>query len=375
MKNLKVFISLLLVLSLFISVVACSQPAPTPAPTPAPAPAPTPSPAPAVEPIVLSLAPMSLAPPPAKSLTEYFANMVKLIETRTNGRVKIEVYWAQTLAPQNQVVSATSTGVADIGAVIPEQEAGKLPLSRVGGLPGFGSDFWAQSMAFWELMNQEPLLSEFTQYNLLPFSLDFLSDFHMISVAPINSVAEMKGKKISTSGLASETVAALGGVPIAMTPVEQYESLQKGMIDASVAPYGAFESFKFYEVAKYIEQFPFGGKVQPVLINMNSWNKISPDDQKTIKSLIPEFIQFNIDAFYAKDQPLFPLTQQIVNDSKIQIISASEADVAAINMVQTGQAEKWAADQDKAGLPGTNILADYRALIEKYSKISTFPYK
>jgi TRAP-type C4-dicarboxylate transport system substrate-binding protein len=115
--------------------------------------------------------------------------------------------------------------------------------------------------------------------------------------------------------------------------------------------------------------------VQAVLINKDSWNKISPSDQKIIKSLVPDFIQCNIDAFFAKDQPLFPLTPQLVQDNKVQFIKASDADIAAIQKVQAGQADKWAADQEKAGLPGNKVLADYRALVAKYAKISTFAFK
>jgi TRAP-type C4-dicarboxylate transport system substrate-binding protein len=143
----------------------------------------------------------------------------------------------------------------------------------VGQLPGFGTDYWAQMMAFWDLMNQEPLLSEYGKYNLLPFSLNIVPDYHLISVKPINTVADLKGKKISAAGLMAQTLQSLGAVPVAMTPGEQYEGLQKGTIDANVGPYSAMKDFKFYEVAKYIEDFPLGGRLQPVLINKNSWNK------------------------------------------------------------------------------------------------------
>lgn len=372
MKRWFVFVSLLVVLSLIIGVASCSQPAPKPSTTPAPAPATTPAP---VAPIVLKMAPINVPPPPAKGQTINFTEFGKLIETKTNGRVKVEIYWAQALSPVNQIINAASTGIADIGAIAAAQEPGKVPLDMVAQLPGFGTDYWAQSMAFWDLMNQEALLSQYAKYNLLPLSLDFIPDYYLISVAPIKSVAELKGKKIQATGFVANTLADLGAVPIAMTPAEQYEGMQKGTIDANTAPFSAINDFKFYEVAKYIETFPFGGRVQAVLINKNSWNKISPADQKTINSLVPDFIQINTEAFFAKDQPLFPLTPQMVQDNKLTIIKASEADIAAIQKVQAGQADKWAAEQDKAGLPASKVLADYRTLVAKYSKVSTFAFK
>jgi TRAP-type C4-dicarboxylate transport system substrate-binding protein len=402
MKKFLTLVSLLGVLLLVLSIIGCSQPASTPAatvaapatkapaptsaapssaaPAPAattpsaPAPATTaakPSPSAAANVIVLSLAPINCGPPPAQGLTLVLSQWVDLIKTKSGGRVKIDPYWGQTLSPVNQIVNATSTGVADIGAVAQAQEPGKLPLSMVCQLPGFGTDYRAQCLAFWDLMNQEPLLSEYAKYNLLPIGVNFVPDYYLISTKPINTAADLKGKKIAAAGFIAQTLSSLGAVPVAMSPGEQYEGMQKGTIDGDAAPYSAISDFKFYEVAKYIENFPFGGRVQPILINKNSWNKLPPDIQNIFKGAIPDIIQFNIDATLGKGQPLYPLTAQVIQDNKIQLIQVSDADVAAVAKVQAGQADAWAAEQDKAGLPGKKLLDDYRAAVNKYMKTST----
>lgn len=360
MKKWFIVLSLLLVVSLIIGIVSCNKSTSTPSST---------------QPVTLSMAPINVPPPPAKGLTDFFTKWGNLVETKTNGRVIINIYFGQTLAPVNQIVNAASTGVADIGAVAAAQEPGKLPLDMVAQLPGFGTDYWAQSMAFWDLMNQDPLKSQYASFNLLPLSLDFIADYYLISKTPINSVADLKGKKFQATGFVADTLAGLGAVPIAMSPPEQYEGLQKGTIDGDSAPYSAINDFKFYEVAKYIVQYPFGGRLQAVLVNKNSWNKISPQDQKIILSLLSDSIQNNVDAFFAKDQPLYPITPQMIQDNGLHIIKASAADIEAIKKVQAGQGDKWAADTDKKGLAGSKILADYRALVDKYAKKSNFAFK
>jgi TRAP-type C4-dicarboxylate transport system substrate-binding protein len=115
--------------------------------------------------------------------------------------------------------------------------------------------------------------------------------------------------------------------------------------------------------------------LQPILINKNSWNKLPADIQTIFKNIIPDMIQLGIDSYWVKGQPLFPLSDQIVKDAGLQIIQPSAEDIAAIQKVQANQAAAWAATTDKAGMPGSKLLADYRALLDKYAKISTNPFK
>jgi TRAP-type C4-dicarboxylate transport system substrate-binding protein len=323
---------------------------------------------------VLRLAPANIGAPPAKSLTEHFTRFAELIEEKTEGRVVVEVYWAQTLAPYDQIVNAVSTGLADIGLVIANLEEGKLPLDLVSYIPGFGIDYWAQCMAFWDLMNQEPLLSQYHKLNMRPFSMIFVTDYYLIANKPLNTVADLQGKIIGGGGFIGDTLVKLGATPVSMDPFEQYEGLQKGTIDGNTAPWGAIHDFKWYEVAKHITLWPFGGRVMGVLINEDSWNKISPEDQETIVSLQPDFIQFNVEAFFT-DEPYFPLTKEVLDEAGVTIVDPSDEEKEALYAIQATQADEWAAKKEAEGLPGYQVLEDYRELIAKYEKISTFPYK
>jgi TRAP-type C4-dicarboxylate transport system substrate-binding protein len=230
-------------------------------------------------------------------------------------------------------------------------------------------------MAKWDLMNQELLLSEYGKFGLLPLAPLFVTDFYLIANKPIRTIADLKGKKISASGVQAQTITALGAIPVAMGPPEQYEGMQKGTIDGNLGGFAPISDFKFYEVAKYITLFPFGGKMHFMLINKNCWNKLPTDIQATLKAIIPDTVQIDIDCYFRQGQPLFPMSEQIVKDNKIEIIKPSAEDIAALKQVQAGQADAWAAEIDKSGLPGSKILADYRALIAKYEKISTFAFK
>jgi TRAP-type transport system periplasmic protein len=412
-KRFSVILSLLVALALIMSIVSCSQtPAPAittsappatttaappttsaPAPTTSKPPVTTTAPATTSAPTTTAattaaakypfrMAPIGVPPPlpegsnpPPSGASLFFANYAKLLGTKSNGQVKVEVFFAQSLVPTNQIVTATSTGVADIGAASQDDEGGKLPLSVVSSQPGYSTDWWALSMAYWDLMNQEPLISEYAKYNLLPLGVLFDKDYSLIANKPIRTIADLKGKKIACGGMQAQILQSQGAVPVALGPPEQYEGMQKGTIDGIAAGLSPISDFKFYEAGKYFTTFSLGGKVHPILINKNSWNKLPADIQATFKAMIPDVIQVNVDSAYRKGQPLFPMSEELIKANNITVITPSAEDAAALKKVQGGMADAWAAATDKAGMPGSKILADYRALIAKYEKVSTFAFK
>jgi TRAP-type C4-dicarboxylate transport system substrate-binding protein len=329
------------------------------------APAPAPEPVKEMEPIILSVAPANIPPPPGLSLTTVVAEMANLVEERTNGRVKWDIYWGQTLAPVTEQVSALNSGIADIAIPNPDKEPGKIPLSVVGHLPGIGSDMQSRAKAYWDLCNQEPEISELAQYKIRPLATILTPEQSIISRVPIRSLADLKGKKISTSGIIAETLAELGAVPLAMAPPEQYESMQRGTIDGIAVPLGAVGSFKFYEVGKYFTRYELGNRLYPMGINQDVWNRLPADIQKILVDLVPDFDEV---AYQYSIVDSERVDMELMQENKVEIIEPSAEDKAAIKEVQSGQADKWAADQEKAGLPGEKILSDFRKLVEKYEK-------
>jgi hypothetical protein len=81
---------------------------------------------------------------PAPELNVYSrANslLVREVEKRSGGRLKIEYYWSGSLLPAKETVSGLKTGVADLGFVHSGYEPGKLPLSTVASLPAISHDY------------------------------------------------------------------------------------------------------------------------------------------------------------------------------------------------------------------------------------------
>jgi len=304
-------------------------------------------------------------------LTLTATEFARIIEARTNGKVKFEIYFSETLAKGTELVSAVQNNIANMAFLRTFAEPGKLPLATISELPGISNDLWALLSAYTDLMNQEPLASELAKYNMKPISTVMIMEQQLISRVPIRSMADLKGKKVGASGIAADVVKGLGAVPVAVSPPEQYEALSRGTIDAICAPQDAIQSFKFYEAGKYfISNVSIAPRTHPVVMNMDTWKSLPPDVQKAFTDAVPDLLKSAYDTIAIQTGGE---AMKAMLAAKVEMINFNAADLALVQKARAEYADKWAADTDAKGLQGKKILSDYRALAAKYEPLS--PYK
>ncbi|AQS47158.1 C4-dicarboxylate ABC transporter substrate-binding protein [Thioclava nitratireducens] len=104
----------------------------------------------------------------------------------------------------------------------------------------------------------------------------------------INSLADLKGKKVRGSGrMTTKLLEALGaeGVNIAFSEVPG--SLQRGVIDCAVTGAGSGYSAGWWEVSDHLMTLPLGGW-DPVVIAMNKdrYDELSPEMRTELKDAV-----------------------------------------------------------------------------------------
>jgi TRAP-type transport system periplasmic protein len=374
-------VALLLMAALILG--SCSSPSPTPTPSAKPpAPATSAAPAPATSaapkpstaagaPIIIRLAPATSPPPPAMGLTLSATELARILETKSNNKVKFEIYFSETLAKGTELVSAVQNNIANMAFLRSFGEPGKIPLATISELPGITSDMWAMLSAYTDLMNQEPLLGELSKYNMKPITSVMIMEQQLICRVPIRSMADLQGKKIAGSGVAADVIKGLGATAVNVAPPEQYEALLRGTVDAICAPQDAIQAFKFYEAGKFfIANVAIAPRVHPVVMNGDTWKSLPPDVQKAFVDAVPELIK---SAYETITIQTGGAAMKAMQDAKVEMINFNDADLAKVQQARADYADKWAADTEAKGLPGKKILADFRALAAKYEPLS--PYK
>lgn len=104
---------------------------------------------------------------------------------------------------------------------------------------------------------------------------------NLVSIKPIRTVADFKGKKIRVAAIEwGDIMVALGAKPTPMPASEVVPALQRGIIDGLFTSACWSYGQKFYTMAKYMSFWKFAPiHIFPVVINKDSWNQLPKDLQ------------------------------------------------------------------------------------------------
>ncbi|MBN1189101.1 MAG: TRAP transporter substrate-binding protein DctP [Dehalococcoidales bacterium] len=217
------------------------------------------------------------------------------VTKRTDGRVKVEMYPASSLVPQSSSVDAVRSGVADMYFLSITSWRKQFPLSSIVGMPGLGFPDDSEEAnvnhvnTFMEYMKKYPKVAEEYKDFVPVFFYVIYSESYLLSKDKKVLVPDdIKGLKVGSNGIRAEFVNKLGAVSVTDVPPTSYEKLQTGVTNACFAAISAVHDFKIYEVTKYLPDVVFGAGGHPQIINKNTWEKISPEDQKIMMDLAPE---------------------------------------------------------------------------------------
>lgn len=217
------------------------------------------------------------------------------VTKRTEGRVTVQMYPASTLVPQATAYEAVITGVADMYMLSTSSHRKSFPLMQIPSIPGAGfpDDTLAANQAhrdtFFALYNKYPAFAaECKDFAPLFFYFIYSESYLISKDKKITVPQDLKGMKVGSNGIRLDLMAQMGAAPVTDVPPTAYEKLQTGVTDAAFAAISAVHDFKLFEVTDYILDVPFGGGGMLVVVNKNTWNKISPQDQQLMKDLAVE---------------------------------------------------------------------------------------
>jgi TRAP-type mannitol/chloroaromatic compound transport system substrate-binding protein len=229
---------------------------------------------------------------PARFLYQEFAvDWTKKVAELSGGRLDVKMLSAGSVVPALQVVEAVSKGTLDGGHGLAAFWFGK---NTAFGLYGAGPDFgmdgnqllaWVEYGGGKELFAEIQATAKLDVTSLLygPVPCEPMGWFKK----PIRGLADLKGLKFRTAGLAVDMFNELGMSTVQLAPADIVPAIDRGVLDgAEFASASDDRIMGFPDVAKYYLQqsYHMSNNFCEVMINKKKYDAL-PDDLKAVLRL------------------------------------------------------------------------------------------
>jgi TRAP-type transport system periplasmic protein len=104
----------------------------------------------------------------------------------------------------------------------------------------------------------------------------------------ISKPEEIKGLRIRVSPMYIEFIHALGANPVETKPGDVYQALERNVVDGYMWPFFSIRPWGWQEVTKYVVGPSFYKVCHPILINLDTWNKIPAPIQEALGKVLDE---------------------------------------------------------------------------------------
>ncbi|MCU0951428.1 MAG: TRAP transporter substrate-binding protein [Burkholderiaceae bacterium] len=228
---------------------------------------------------------------PAKDIFHEFAtDFAKKVSEISGGRLQIQMLPAGSVVGGLQVVDAVNSGTLDGAHAVPGFWFGKnSAFGLFGAGPNFGMD--ANQLLGWmhhgggdKLYAEVQAAARLNIQSLMygPVPTEPLGWFKK----EVRTLADLKGVKYRTAGLAVPMMAALGMAPVQMAPGEIVPALDRGLLDAAeFANATGDRLLGFPDVAKFYYQrsFHMANNVFELMINAKRLESLAPELKSVLR--------------------------------------------------------------------------------------------
>ncbi len=280
------------------------------------------------------------------------------IESKTNGRIKVELYPSSQLGDDVKLIESLRSGTLEASGPTSAPLVGIVPEVAIFDIPFLfknskTADFILDGKIGEQLSSK---LEEKGLYNLAWSEMGFR--YLTNSVREVREPKDVKGLKIRTmeNPIHLATWRLLGANPTPMPVSEVFTALKQKAIDGQENPINAIWGWKFYEVNKYITLTGHVYSTLSFLYSKKIFDSYSKEDQDLIRQIAKETGLLGRD-IARKDEEKY--IEDIKKNSECIIIELTDAQKKAF---QDATQSVWGLVQEKVG---EGLIKDLKVELSK----------
>lgn len=228
---------------------------------------------------------------PTAPQSPVFEAWAKMLEEKTGGELTVEFYYQQSLSKLADNLKAVSSGLADIGILVPAYTRTVFPLTYLSSTSFGTGNPYVISQAWFATRDRFPEIAAEDEAN----NLRFLTNHSIGSTVLVGdqfypTPQAMNGKtmRLSSHWTYAAKVLNLDVNPANIRSPETYTSLEKGTITGSVTYLGQLYPYKLNEVADHLTILDLGQHMNMYYMNLDRWNDLEPEHREIIEASLPQ---------------------------------------------------------------------------------------
>jgi len=228
---------------------------------------------------------VSLQLPETHSLGQNWLEFGRIIEEKSGGELKIQLFPSAQLFKDKEVPGAVGSGAVDAGSAFLGRFTGAVPAVDVVAIP-FIFENEAHLRAAVAAGSQlrtalDGAILKETNNRVLWWQA-FGRNIYLNNGTAIKVPADLEGKKVRTYGkVHGWTVEALGGAPTLMSGSKQFLAYQQGAVDVGMTGASAVKSRKLYEVMDHMT-LTYDSAIEFLAVINNDTYEALSDEHKAI---------------------------------------------------------------------------------------------
>lgn len=300
---------------------------------------------------------VTLQLPESHSLGSNWKAFAKIVEQRSGGELKVELYSSAQLFKDSEVPEAVGGGAIEAGSAFLGRFADQVPAVDVVAIPFmFDNETHIRASVARGSKMRTILDHAILQHsnNRVLWWQAYGRNIYLSKGAPVVTPSDIRGERVRTYGkVQSWTVETLGGTPLLLSGSQQFDAYRRGAVDIGMTGASAVKSRKLYEVMDHMT-LTFDSAIEFVAVmNNDFYQRLSAEHRAIIRAAASEVEQQLRDEIYAQENAVVEEMK-----SRMTVVELDNAGRARWAVATSGVIDRFAA---KTGAIGVSVVAAAKA--------------
>lgn len=287
------------------------------------------------------------------------------VEKRTEGRVKIETGWSESLGKVAELPDLVRSGAVEMAAIAPGYYPKQMPLwNMLSAVPFATTDPAITARVTWELYNNFPAMEEeLNKNNIKILYIGVLNPYKFLSNKPIETIDDMRGLKIRSWGtFVPKILEPAGAVPVNISVADAYDAFSRGTVDVQVGPVDMIVGQGWADLGKYLTNADFSSPLAACgAINLDFWNTLPKDLQDIMLQVGRDHEEIIIKMLEEDEEK----SLKILEEKGVGIIEIPAEERAKWIEMSPNFLEQWSQDMEAQGIQGKEFIQRYNDIMAK----------